>query len=97
MIGVPKTGTLTSGCISANVSSGYQFTTADGRPARLAIIDEQGNVVESGDAVAREAWNVCIAVIKNFKIGQGHIVVHSTPPGTSVSQAKVMRKGRAAL
>lgn len=81
MIGIPKTGTLENGCITANVTSGYQFTTVDGRPARLAIIDEQGNVVESGDAVAREAWNVCIAVIKNFKIGQGHIIVHSAPPG----------------
>lgn len=81
MIGIPKTGTLEHGFISANVTSGYQFTTVDGRPARLAIIDDQGNVVESGDAVAREAWNVCIAVIKNFKIGQGHIVVHSAPPG----------------
>ena len=81
MIGIPKTGTLENGCISATVTSGYQFTTADGRPARLAIIDDQGNVVESGDTVAREAWNVCIAVIKNFKIGQGHIVVHSAPPG----------------
>lgn len=97
MIGVPKTGTLMNGCISANVSSGYQFTTADGRPARLAIIDDQGNVVESGDAVAREAWNVCIAVVKNFKIGQGHIVVHSAPPGTSLPQDNVVRKGRAAL
>jgi len=42
-------------------------------------------VVESGDVVAREAWNVCIAVIKNFKIGQGHIVVHSAPPGLAQS------------
>lgn len=96
MIGVPKTGTLEHGRISANVSGGYQFTTADGRPARLAIIDDHGNVVESGDVVAREAWNVCIAVIKNFKIGQGHIVVHSAPPGLVQSnQVQVVpRKAR---
>ena len=87
MIGIPKTGTLELGRISANVSSGYQFSTADGRPARLAIIDDQGNVVEAGDAVAREAWNVCIAVMKNFKIGQGHIVVHSAPPGSAQGNA----------
>ncbi|CAI8973570.1 hypothetical protein PUP68_07475 [Pseudomonas chlororaphis] len=96
MIGIPKTGTLENGRISANVSSGYQFTTANGRPARLAIIDEQGNVVESGDVVAREAWNVCVAVIKNFKIGQGHIVVHSAPPGLSQTNPAqvVARKAR---
>lgn len=84
MIGLPKTGTLEHGCISANVTTGYRFTTSDGRSARLAIIDDEGNVVEAGESVAQEAWNVCIAVIKNFKIGQGHIVVHSGPPGVSM-------------
>ena len=81
MIGIPETGTLERGCISANVTTGYQLTTADGRPAKLAIIDDQGNVIEAGETVAREAWNVCIAVQKNFWIGQGHLVVHSGPPG----------------
>lgn len=81
MIGIPETGTLELTRISANVNTGYQVTTADGRPARLAIIDADGNVVEAGPAVAREAWNVCIAVQKNFWIGQGHFVVHSSPPG----------------
>ena len=98
MIGIPKTGTLENCRIAANVTSGYKFTTADGRPARLAIIDDQGNVVESGEAVARETWNVCIAVIKNFKIGQGHIVVHSAPPGMAKSPSalanSVDRKAR---
>ena len=94
MIGIPETGTLENGRIAANVTSGYKFTTADGRPARLAIIDDQGNVVESGEAVAREAWNVCIAVIKNFKIGQGHIVVHSSPPGAELSARPNVATGR---
>lgn len=97
MIGIPKTGTLEHGCISANVTSGYRFSTADGRPARLAIIDDLGNIVEVGDAVAREAWNVCIAVIKNFKIGQGHIVVHSEPPGlTTQNVVKPLQRVRRA-
>lgn len=96
MIGIPETGTLQQGCISANVSSGYQLTTADGRPARLAIIDADGNVVEAGDAVAREAWNVCIAAQKNFWIGQGHLVVHSAPPGLAGSQKAPVKAGRRA-
>ncbi len=97
MIGIPETGTLENGCISANVTTGYRFTTADGRPARLAIIDDEGNVVEAGDTVAKEAWNVCIAVIKNFKIGQGHIVVHSAPPGPAEADLaqQLVAKGRA--
>lgn len=81
MIGIPETDTLEHVRISANINTGYQVTTADGRPARLAIIDADGNVIEAGTAVAREAWNVCIAVQKNFWIGQGHLVVHSSPPG----------------
>lgn len=81
MIGIPETDTLEHARISANINTGYQLTTADGRPARMAIIDEDGNVIESGPAVAKEAWNVCIAVQKNFWIGQGHYVVHSSPPG----------------
>lgn len=88
MIGIPETGTLERSCISANVNSGYQVQTADGRTARLAIVDDQGNVIEAGEAVAREVWNVCIAVQKNFWIGQGHLVVHAGPPGGgSVSPA----------
>ena len=58
MIGIPKTGTLEHGFISANVTSGY----------------------------------VCIAVIKNFKIGQGHIVVHSAPPGLAKRKAPKLNR-----
>ncbi|MDP3848588.1 MAG: hypothetical protein Q8R10_19390 [Pseudomonas sp.] len=81
MIGIPETDTLEHSRISANINTGYRLTTADGRPARLAIIDADGNVLEAGEAVAREAWNVCIAVQKNFWIGQGHLVVDSSPAG----------------
>ncbi|MFZ3183099.1 MAG: hypothetical protein WA173_03000 [Pseudomonas sp.] len=81
MIGIPETDTLEHSRISANVNTGYQLTTADGRPARMAIIDADGNIIDAGEAVAREAWNVCIAVQKNFWIGQGHHVIHSSPPG----------------
>ncbi|ASL27381.1 hypothetical protein HA520_20325 [Azotobacter chroococcum] len=81
MIGIPETDTLEHSRISANVNTGFQLTTADGRQAHLAIIDEDGNVIEAGQAVAQEAWNVCIAVQKNFWRGMGHLVVHSEPPG----------------
>ena len=46
MIGIPETDTLEHTRISANINTGYQLTTADGRPARMAIIDEDGNVKE---------------------------------------------------
>ena len=52
--------------ISATVSTGFTATTADGKPARLAIIDEQGNVIEAGADVAWAAWRVCVEVQDNF-------------------------------
>lgn len=45
--------------ISATISTGFNVTTADGKPARLAIVDEEGNVVEVGAAVAWAAWRGC--------------------------------------
>jgi hypothetical protein len=81
MIGIPETDTLQNAKISANVNTGFQVKTADGRNARLAIVDDDGNIIEAGPAVAKEAWNVCIAVQKNFWIGQGHLIVHSSPTG----------------
>lgn len=88
MITTLKTDTLLHSRISANVNTGYQITTADGRQGRLAIIDADGNVIEAGAAVAKEAWNVCITVQKNFWIGQGHMVVHSSPPGLQHADSK---------
>jgi hypothetical protein len=67
--------------ISATVSTGFSCTTAAGKPARLAIIDEAGNIIEAGPEVAWAAWKVCIEVQENFWEGMGHLVVHSSPPG----------------
>lgn len=67
--------------ISATISTGFNVTTADGKPARLAIVDEEGNVIEAGTAVAWAAWKVCIEAQENYWEGMGHLVVHSSPPG----------------
>ena len=78
--------------ISATVSEGFTTTTADGKPARLAIIDEAGNVIEAGPDVAWAAWKVCIEVQENFWEGQGHLVVHSSPPGDPALAATLIGK-----
>lgn len=93
MIGIPETGTLKQCTISADINTGFQIKTADGKQARMAIIDDDGNIIEAGAAVAKEAWNVCIAVQKNFWIGQGHLVVHSTPPGQGRNPTQPSKKG----
>jgi len=48
----------------------------------LAIVDENGNVIEAGPAVAREAWNVTLACYKQFLMGHGHLRVFSAPPAS---------------
>lgn len=78
--------------ISATVSEGFIATTADGKPARLAIIDGAGNVIEAGADVAWAAWKVCIEVQENFWEGLGHLVVHSSPPGDPKLAATLIGK-----
>ncbi len=56
--GQPKTGTLANSIMSARCFEPFAVTTRDGRPARIAIIDDQGNIIDAGDAVAKEAWNL---------------------------------------
>jgi len=67
--------------ISATASTGFSCSTAEGKPARLAIVDDAGNVIEVGADVAWAAWRVCIEVQENYWEGMGHLVVHSSPPG----------------
>ena len=80
MIGIPETGRLKSAIISAVGHEGLTVTTLDGRGATLAIIDTDGNVIESGPEVAAEAWNVTLATYKNILIGKGHLRIFSSPP-----------------
>lgn len=80
MIGVPSTGGLASVTLSAVCFEGLSVETREGRKAQLAIIDEDGKVIEAGPAVAREAWNVTLASYKKFLIGEGHLRVFSGPP-----------------
>ncbi|KTT47698.1 hypothetical protein SB11R_18880 [Pseudomonas oryzihabitans] len=76
--------TLEAGYIQATVSTGFIVKTRDGAPARLAIIDESGKVIEAGKAVEQAAWCVCVEVQENFWEGQGHLVVHTSPPGAFI-------------
>lgn len=69
--------------ISATISTGFTVATVDGKPARLAIVDESGQVIEVGEPVAWAAWRACIAAQENFWQGEGHLVVHESPPGAA--------------
>ena len=73
----PQTDTLENAVVIGVVHKGITVQTRDGRPAQLAIIDDDGNVIESGPAVAREVWHVSVQVHRNFWIGKGHLRVIS--------------------
>ncbi len=45
----------------------------------MALVDDDGKIVDAGHHVAQEAWNVCIQAQHNFWIGQGHVRVLSKP------------------
>ncbi|MCP1289862.1 hypothetical protein NK214_06615 [Chromobacterium sp. S0633] len=87
-IGEIKIGSLEHAQLSAVIFEGLTAKTADGRPARIAIVDDAGNIIEDGTAVAEEVWNVAIASYKNFLIGEGHMRVHTSPPGLKFQNQK---------
>ncbi|MDT3749777.1 hypothetical protein [Pseudomonas kurunegalensis] len=79
MIFDATTDTLSTAIISGVSHEGFTCTARDGRRLRMALVDDDGNIVEVGQHVAQEAWNVCIQVQHNFWIGQGYMRVLSKP------------------
>ncbi|CAE6724363.1 hypothetical protein [Paraburkholderia nemoris] len=73
-------GDLQNSVISAFSYAGFAITTATGESATLAVLDKEGNVIDSGAGVAIAAWNVAINSYRNFLQGSGHLRVHSKPP-----------------
>jgi len=82
-----KTGELHTANISAVIYQGLTVTLPDGKKARLAVIDEAGNIIDASPMVAKEAWNVSMACFKNFMVGKGHIRVGTAPPGLKKTTA----------
>ncbi len=78
MIGTQPTGAIGGVDISAVAHEGLTVTV-DGKPGRLAVLDEAGNVVSSGAMVAREVEAVAINSYRQLWQGQGHLRVHGKP------------------
>ena len=78
MIGAQPIGAISGVVISAVSHEGLRVTV-DGKPAKLAILSEDGSVVAVGDQVAREAEAVALNSYRNFLKGQGFLRVTSAP------------------
>lgn len=61
--------------LSAN-AFGIEAKTKDGKPARLAIVDESGSVLEAGENVQKAAWLLMLLARRNFLEGNGHVRVY---------------------
>lgn len=78
MIGEQPTGAIPSVIISAVAHEGLTVTV-DGKPARLAVVLDDGTVVAAGRLVAREAQAVAVNMYRQFLKGTGHLRVLSEP------------------
>ena len=76
MIGEQKTGTIDGLYITA-VSHEIPRAVFNGRAVRLAIIDDEGQVIAAGPEVAREFEATVINCHRNTLKGQGFLRVHS--------------------
>nr|WP_180317525.1 hypothetical protein [Delftia acidovorans] len=83
MIGTQPTGAIEGVQISAVSHEGLSVSI-NGRPGRLAIITEDGQVIASGKDVAREAQAVAVNCYRNFLQGKGFLRILSKPiqPGS---------------
>lgn len=81
MIGSQPEGTIAGVVISAVSHEGLRVMV-NGKPARLAIITDDGHVIASGDQVAKETEAVALNCYRNFLKGQGFLRVNSEPINT---------------
>jgi hypothetical protein len=80
MIGTQQTGRLPDVVISAVAHEGLTVTV-NGKPARLAVVTEDGQVVAAGADVAREARAVAVNCYRAVMQGKGHLRVMGAPVG----------------
>ena len=78
MIGTQPTGAINGVVISA-VSNEGLTVMVDGKPAKLAIVTEDGRVIAIGSQVAREAEAVAVNSYRGFLQGKGFLRVLSKP------------------
>lgn len=87
MIGTQPTGALAGVVITAVAHEGLRVLV-DGKPGRLAIVDDAGQVVSTSPLVAREAESVAINSYRQMLQGMGHLRVLSKPVDVNRHESK---------
>lgn len=78
MIGQQATGSIAGVVISAVSHEGLRVSV-NGKPARLAIVLDDGTLVAAGEQVAREAEAAAVNSYRSFLKGKGFLKVYSPP------------------
>lgn len=78
MIGQQPVGSIAGIVITAVGHEGLTVMV-DGKPARLAIVNNDGQVIAAGDQVAREAEAVAVNCYRSILQGKGFLRVLSKP------------------
>jgi hypothetical protein len=78
MIGDQPIGAIEGVVISAVAHEGLTVLV-NGKPAHLAVVTEEGQVIASGADVAREARAVAVNCYRQFLKGKGFLRVLSKP------------------
>ncbi|MGY4727973.1 hypothetical protein [Burkholderia pyrrocinia] len=80
----PAGDTQVAAAISSTISAvsfqGLSIETPDGNPATLAVVDQNGKVVDAGPAVSRAVWEIAIRSYRNFLCAQGFLRVRTVSP-----------------
>ena len=77
--------------ISGTITQGLKVSGKNGISARLAVIDDDGNILAEGPNLAKAIWNLVLQTLQNFWIGKGHMRVFIPPP-TAMSVTPDLRK-----
>jgi len=79
--GVPPIVPLNHAVITGRIIDGKPtITLKDGSPARLAVVDSFGGIVEIGDEVARAVWSVALTTYCAALLKGGHMTVTTERP-----------------
>lgn len=72
--------------IAASANEGLR-ASVNGRPVRLAIIDDDGTVLAAGPDVAQAAESSAVAAYRQLMMAHGHCWVSSTPLAPMIASA----------